>query len=404
MALGWTSIAAAEAPVPASGEVTSSIWTIDGASVRVRVMIPTAAARKLAANGAPPPSRATVALAVGHAIGVTTPAGDCEAIDQGEDVGQIYTLALTPGLDRFEMVFACPHAAGLVLRDAFLFDRDPGHIDYAQIRIGGGQPVLAAFTSDHRSIALPASGVRLHGADPLAFARMAAIRMATGLAALAILFGSVLVSRRWISLAWLTASLAAGYLASAGVALSGLVTLDQSLATALLGLLAVTLGLGALQSGATGPAMSPGWRKTGWAGIALIMTGLVVVAALKSPGAGLATFGIALFGLAAVQAARIEPKLGAMVFAPAAAFAFMDGLGPAGDLTLLHPPPGQLVPILAGRDLGGLAAGIGIAGLAMGLIWLAGMRLRAFRGIGSEIAGAALIGLGLFWFVSRLHS
>jgi len=40
----------------------------------------------------------------------------------------------------------------------------------------------------------------------------------------------------------------------------------------------------------------------------------------------------------------------------------------------------------------------------MGLIWLAGRRLRNWRNIASEIAGAALIGLGLFWFVSRLYS
>jgi hypothetical protein len=395
---------AAPAPIEAGGNVSYSIWTVDGATVRVRVMVPVAAARRLVAKGAPPPAIATVAAAVGQGMSVTTPAGDCEAIDQGEGVGQIYTLALTPGLDRFEMVFACPQATGLVLKDEALFDRDPGHIDYAQIRIGAGQPALAAFTHDSRSITLPAPGARLRGADPLAFGRMAAIRIATSLAALAILFGSVLLSRRWIDLAWLTATLAAGYLISAGVALSGLVVLDQGLSAALLGLLAATLGLGALQSGATGAAMSLGWRRAAWAAIALTMIGLVVVAAVKRPEAGLATFGIALFGLAAVQAARIQPSLGAMAFAPEAAFAFMEGLGPASDLTVLHPPPGQLVPILAGHDIGGLAAAMGVAGLAMGLIWLAGLRSRAFRGIGAEIAGAALIGLGLFWFVSRLYS
>ena len=94
-------------------------------------MVPTAVARNLAAKGAPAPTLATVASAVSEAISVTTPAGDCEAVDQGEGVGQIYTLALTPGLDRFEIVFACPQASGMVLKDDLLFDRDPGHIDYA---------------------------------------------------------------------------------------------------------------------------------------------------------------------------------------------------------------------------------------------------------------------------------
>ena len=395
-------LAFADAATAASPHVTSSIWTVDGASVRVRVMVPTATARKLAAKGAPAPGLASVASAVGQAISVTTPGGDCEPVDQGEGVGQIYTLALTPGLDRFEIVFACPQATGLVLKDDLLFDRDPAHIDYSQIRIGAGQPVLAAFTRDQRAIALPASAGQLRGVDPLTFGRMAAIRLATGLAALAILFGSVLLSRRWLDLAWLGASLAAGYLASAGVALSGLVTLDQGLASALLGLLAAVLGLGALQPEGLGAAKSPTWRWAG--GIAVVVVGLVVVAALKSSAVGLASFGIAIFCLAAVQASRIEPRLGAMAFAPAAAFGFMDGLGPASDLALFHPPSGQMIPILAGDDLGGLVTAVVIAGAAMGLIWLAGLRLRAFKNIGSEIGGAALIGLGLFGFVTRLYS
>jgi hypothetical protein len=403
-ALAWTSIAGAATPVPASGEVSSSVWTIDGANVRVRVMMPTAAARKLAAKGAPPPGLATVASAVGQGFAVTTPAGDCEAIDQGEGVGQIYTLALTPGLDRFEIVFTCPQASGLVLKDNLLFDRDPGHIDYAQIRIGAGPPVLAAFTRDQRSIALPAAATQLRGADPLGFARMAAVRTATSLAALTILFGSVLLSRRWLDLVWLGASLAIGYLASVGVALSGLVTLDQGLAGALLGLLAATLGLDALQPDRQGAETSPRRRWAARVGVALVVAGVIAAAALKNPEAGLATFGIAAFGLAVVQIGRMEPGLGALVFAPAAAFAFLDGLGPAGDLALLHPPIGQMLPILAGDDLGGLAAAVVIAGAAMGVIWLAGLRLRALKDIGSEAAGAALIGLGLFWFVSRLYS
>ena len=381
-----------------------SIWTIDGATVRVRVMIPTEAARQLAAKGAPTPGLATVASAVSQAFSVTTPAGDCEAVDQGEGVGQIYTLALTPGLDRFEMVFACPQGSGLVLKNDLLFGRDPGHIDYAQIRIGAGQPELAAFTRDQRSIALPATG-RLHGVDPLAFGRMAAIRLATSLAALAILFGSVLLSRRWLDLAWLGTSLAAGYVASAGVALSGPVILDEGLASALLGLLAATLGLGALLPNPTRTETSPRWRGAGWAGVAIVGAGLVVVAALKSPAAGLASVGVAIFGLAAVQTSRLEPKLGGMVFAPAAAFTFMDGLGPCqrpvSAASVAEPswPRSWRVTTWAG-----LAAAVVIAGIAMGLIWLAGLRLRALKDIGSEIGGAALIGLGLFGFVTRLYS
>jgi len=394
---------AASATETASGNVSYSTWEIEGATVRVRVTIPTSAARKLVAANAPPPSLATVALAVSQGMGVTTSAGDCEAVDQGEGVGQIYTLALTPGLDRFEVVFACPQANGLVLKDSVLFDRDPGHIDFAQVRVGSARSVLQAFTRDRQSIALPAPPGELHDVDPAIFARLAAIRLATSLGALGIIVGSVLLSRRWLDLAWLAASLTVGYLISGTVALTGLAALDQAIAEAMLGLLGASLGLGVLAVAVSETTSERRLRWGAYVGFGAVLVGLIVAAAFKAPTAALATAGLAIFGLGAIRASR-EPGLGLLAFAPAAMLACINGLAPASDLILLHPPAAQLAPILAGHDLGGFAATMTVAGATMGLIWLAGRRLRNWRNIASEIAGAALIGLGLFWFVSRLYS
>ena len=387
-----------------NAHVSSSVWTVDGATVRVRVMIPTAAARKLVSASAPPPGLAAVAAAVSRGFTVTTPAGDCEAVDQGEGVGQIYTLALTPGLDRFEIVFTCPQSSGLTLKDDLLFDRDPGHIDFAKIRIGAGKPVLQAFTAERRTIPLPAAAPILRGADPVPFARQAAIRLAENLAALGIVLGCVLLSRRWLDLAWLAATLGVGYAASFALGLSGLVMLDQGLAGALGGLLAAILGLIVLLSRPRATGSHRGWRVGVMAAVTLSLVGLVVAAGFKSPSAALATFGVAAFALGAAWTGRLSPRLSAARFAPAALFAFLDGLGPASDLSLLHPAPGQMIPILAGHDVGGLASAMVIAGFAMGAVRLAGRRLRAWRGLASEVGGAALIGLELFWFVTRLYS
>jgi len=402
--LAWVpSPVTAATPQQAKGDVSYSTWEIDGVTVRVRVTIPTGAARKLVVANAPAPSLATVASAVSQGVGVTTPAGDCEAIDQGEGVGQIYTLALTPGLDRFEIVFACPQASGLVLKDSVLFDRDPGHIDFAQVRVGSARPVLQAFTRDRESIALPAAAGELHDVDPATFARLAAIHLATSLVALGIIAGSVLLFRRWLDLAWLAAGLTVGYLTSVAVALTGLVSLDLGMAEAMVGLLTASLGLGAL-GGAAGETTSERRpRRSAYVGLGVIVVGLIVAAAFKAPAAALATAGIAIFSLGAIRASR-EPGLGVLAFAPAAVLACINGLALASDLTPLHPPPAQLTPILAGHDLGELTAAMAIASVLMGLIWLAGRRLRNWRNIASEIAGAALIGLGLFWFVSRLYS
>jgi len=395
---------AANAPETASGHVSYSTWEIDGGTARVQVTIPTGAARQLVAANAPPPSLATVALAVSQGMGVTTSAGDCEAIDQGEGVGQIYTLALTPGLDRFEIVFACPQASGLVLKDSVLFDRDPGHIDFAQVRVGSARTGLQALTPERQSIALPAAAAgELHDVDPATFARLAAIHLATSFGALGIIVGSVLLSRRWLDLAWFAASLTVGYVVSVAVALTGLVSLDQGIAEAMVGLMTASLGLGALAVAAGETTRERRVRWSAYLGLGVVLVGLIVAAAFKAPAAALATAGLAIFSLGAIRASR-EPGLGVLAFAPAAMLACINGLAPASDLILLHPPAAQLAPILAGHDLGGFAVAMTVAVAAMGLIWLAGRRLRNWRNIGSELSGAALIGLGLFWFVSRLYS
>ncbi len=126
------------------GHVSYSTWAIDGATVRLRVTVSAAEAQALVGPRKQLMTRAAVADAVSQAMTVTSAAGDCPAIDQGEGVGEIYTLALTPGLDRYEMVFVCTDPKGMVLHDQFLFKATPAHIDYARIQAGAGAPGVAA--------------------------------------------------------------------------------------------------------------------------------------------------------------------------------------------------------------------------------------------------------------------
>ena len=396
-----TPVFAEPAPIQSDGDASYSTWSVEGQTVRVRIEVPAAAARKLDAPNAPTPSLARVASAVSAAVSVTTLAGDCEAVDQGEGVGQIYTLALTPGLDRYEIVFACPRADGLTLKNTLLLDRDPRHIGYASIKVGAAKPVLQTFTRDKPSIALaPPGGLR--DASPGGFALREAIHVATDLAALGILLGSVFLSRRWLDLAWLGGALATGYVFSIVIALPGLVAIDQGLAITLEGLLIMSLGLGGLM--ASGPTLGRRLRPATAAVAALAILGPITTALLKSPLAGLATAGIAVFALTSIWSGVASPSRRALVFAPAFLFALLQGQTQAADIGQLQPRADQLAPILMGGDIGAMLAAMTISAAAMAVIWLAGRKLRALRNFAAETSGAALIGFGLFWFVSRLHS
>ena len=394
----WAARAApALSPVAPAHDLSVSTWVVEGASVHLRFSLPVA---QVPALVAPAQANATTAAAaVAARVAVSSSAGDCPAIIQNEWVGKIYTLAPIPGLHRFEMTFACPSADGLVLHDHVLFDRQAGHLNYARVQIGGGQPRLMVFTAQHQELAATGVGAPANGS---LFAGRGLASVLHRLDALCLAGGLLLLARRWRDLADIALALGVGYLASLGIALSGLVSPDFSLSGAAVGVLAVVLGASALREKAIQPAR--GWRIAFMLGAILIGALALGAAAWKGAPAGLAAGGLAGFALAQVWIVGQAPRLRALVFAPAALFGLLDGMDQAGDLALLQLPAGQSAPALLGHDLGALTCIIALVAGAMALFWLARRRLAPARGFAAEVAAAALIGLGLFWFVSRLYS
>jgi len=387
----------------ASRSVSYSSWTIDGATVRLGFTLPRAAARDLVPPGAPTPDAAVVASAVLASVSVDSAGGACTAIDQGEGAGQIYILALTPGFHRFEVVFACPSADGLVLHDAVLFDRVPGHVDYARVQVDGGQPSFQILTRDHQAIALRAGARPLDLGTLGRFAKQGATQLLEQADRLCLVLGLLLLARCWRDLGLIAAALGLGYLASLAAATGGFI-LDPSLAAAVMGLAVLLLGVNALRLQATGPPAPQGWRVGVVVAAGLIIAAVVVAAAAKSPTAGLAAGGLVVFGAAQVWTAGAAPRFRWIAFAPATLSALLDGMTPAGDLAMLQAPLAQAAPRLLAYDLGAIAAGTALAAVAMGALWLAGRGVGASRRMAAiDLAGAALVGLGLFWFVSRLY-
>ena len=387
-------------PRPAAGRsVSYSIWNIDGASIRLRFMLPAAVARQLVAPGAPPPNMAAVAAAVAAKVGVSTSAGDCEVVNQGEWVGDVYTMALIPGLDRFEMIFACPRADGLVLRDQLLFDRVAGHVNYAQVQAIGGRSALRMFTRDHQTLALPAAKGRLPDAGADRFAGLGFWQILSRIDRLCVVAGLLLLARGWRDIPLIAGALGLGYLASLAVAFGGLTTSD--LVDAVIGLLIVLFGANALRVHAVEPPVSGKWR-VGIAVCAGLMVALLVTAGImKNVAAGLAAGGLAAFGAAQIWIAGAAPRLRWLTFAPVAMFGLLDGMGLPRELAVLEPSTPQVAPLQLAYDLGAMAAAVGLLVAGFAALWLIGRRWKPSWA--PDVVSAALVGLGLFWFVSRAY-
>jgi hypothetical protein len=380
--------------------VSYSYWTIEGTTVRVRFVLPNGEARDLAAPGAPPPTIAAVSTAVGAGLAVSAAGGDCEAIDQGEGVGAVYTMALTPGVERFELIFRCPSASRIVLYDHLLFARAPEQVNYALIGRGGSS-ALMTFTADKQDLAVPAGGLADQSAG--AFAWRGLVGTLRAAESLCVVAGLLLLCRRWRDLAFMAAGLGIGYGVSLAVALSGRLAARAPLTEIGVDGLVILLGGGALYLQSRRSALE-GRKRWGYAAVfGLLAFAATIAAAWVFPEAGLTVGGLALFGLAllATDAGRPAPWTAPAL---AAVFGLLDGLRPASDLAPLHPPALRLAPVLAGHDLGAAAAILALAGAGMGVAWIAGRRVAFARSMTEDLAGAGVLGFGVFWFVSQLYS
>jgi hypothetical protein len=407
----WSSLLAAgllalvgAAPARAAGtpSVAHAIWAVDGSTVHLRYILPMAQAALLVPGAARVDASAASAAAGGQ-LSVTASMGDCPAQIQDQWVGKYYILAPQDGAYRFEMTFACPGAQGLVLHDHVLSGAAQGHVDYARVQVNGAKPVLRLFSRAHPDLALPPAGQPLPGEGLVPFARQGLDRLLGGGDALAIVAGLLLLARRWRDLADIAAALALGYGAAILIGLSGLVAPSLSSGAAAMGAMAAVLGLCALRLQTDGPGAAPGWRLVLSIGAGLLVAGVLALAAAKGLPDGLAAGGLILFCLAQVFIAGSGPRPRLLLFAPAVMFGLFDGAVWAQALAPLRMPPLTLAPALLGYDLGAWAALSVAAAGAMALLWLLARRLRPAGPFAGELAAAALTGLGLFWFVSRLY-
>lgn len=400
---------AAHAADPQSGRldwpgrsVSDTIWTIDGSTVHLRYVLPLSEAGELALPGGARPDAGAVGQAVGAAVSVGSEGGDCPEIDQGEGVGQVYTLAMTPGFDRYEIIFACPSAARIRLHDGVLFDRAPGHVDYARVQVDGGPPALQVFTRGHETLALP-PGRLPPGASLVRFAVEGALRFVEG-AGLAIAAALLLLQRRWRDIGATAVALVGGYAASLAATLLGLAAPDEALAAALAATMVVFTAAGALAGFAAGAGGSRSFAVWSAALVALLIAAVAALAAVRSVPAGIATAGVLAFGAVALWLGSAGRAWRWLLFAPAAVFAFLDGLGAAGGLSPLRPPLASVAIMLTGYGLGAAGAGILLVGGAAAISRLFRRRFERAGSVLAELGGAILIGLGLFWFASWLQA
>jgi HupE / UreJ protein len=389
-------LAGTQASFAESRSFSYSIWSVVGQSVHASFIVPAAEARRLAAPDAAAPTSETIAKDLAQHVAVSSAAGPCPPVDQGEEIGLVYTLTSSPGFSRFEIEFQCRQSSGITLQNAFLFERVPSHVNIARIQIGDGGFVTRLFTAARERIALPATSSELGNAGVYEYARLGLSHITESLDRLCFVLAFLLVGCRWRDLGYLVGGASLGYLLAAAVAISGTVAPRMELIEPLLGFLVVLVAAEAVARASQRP-----WAAAWLLGGGVLALSAVLLFARASP-ASLLLAGIAVFTVCYLSVSSRLVDSAALRLVPAALFGMLDGFGFAADLSVLKLSPSALVPMLLSFDIGALAV---IALLASALVAVAAL-LRA-RGLAgwptvADLAAAALVGLGIFWFVGRL--
>ncbi len=387
-----------QAASAADRSVSYSIWSVVGQSVHMRFVVPTAEARHLVEPGAPSPTRETIGRYLGDHVAVSSTAGPCPAVDQGEEIGLVYALAPSPGLYRFEIVFQCQQQNGITLQNSFLFDRVPSHVDFARIQVDGGSEVDQLFTSGRERITLPASGSQPRNAGMLDYVRLGVSHIVDSLDRVCFVLAFMLIRCRREDVAYLLGGISLGYLLSFTVAASAFISPRMELTEPLLAFLVLLVAADAAARASKRP----------WAAAALVGGGLIVLAAVswatRGMPAGLMLAGIAAFAACYLPISSELSDRAAFALVPATLFGLLDGFGFTATLSVLRLPALALARMQLGFDAGALLVIGGLAGAIVALVALIRSRKIANWSAVPDFAAAGLAGLGIFWFVSYLYA
>jgi hypothetical protein len=376
----------------ATRSISHSDWLIARDQVTLRIAFPVGEAKYTQPPGEPPPTNEKLAAYVLSHVAVQAQGLLCEPIDQGYDIGHINTLAVGEGLYGFEIIFHCPGSFRPTLKNAFLFERMPQHVDYARIEVDGSSSTQV-FTAARQQIDLADTPV---AAGAGVYLGLGATHIAHDFERLCFFLGLMLLARNRRD--WFIAALGltAGYVLSSLLPLMTLVPSTASFESAL-GLLVVLCAVQWISQ-----RLIQNWRLA--LALAAVLGLLSAAVWSLNVDAGWLLLGSAIFSSCFALVAGRRADLFAWVLP--LLFGAVDGTVLWGDYSRLHLRSELSLSTLLTFNAGSLLLELGImaalSGAAIG--WSRVRKSRAFEDIAAEAAVTALAGLGAFWVLIQLKS
>src|SRR5882757_1082369 len=396
-AFRWVALALLFAAGSAAGHTRSqshSVWEINGTAVDLVMTIPTIETDRLG-EGPTAPSNEQIKAYLTDRIYPIAAGRRCALLPPVE------TLAALSGYQKYDFTFKCATAEDLQLYSAAFFDRVPSHTHFAQIQDAAtGEFTEQLITSEHRTVQVTGgSDSRLKKARFFEFVRMGMMHIFTGVDHMSFLLGLVLISRRLRDLVFVVTGFTIGHSLTLALAVTGILRPHPEYIDALVALTIALIGAEniVVQTRNSKPvAVIAGGAMAVMAAAAWL--GFGGLPGLLSLGAGLFTAGYLVISGNLGDAGRARMLITLV-------FGLIHGFGFAADLLELQLPPERLAQLLVGFNLGvEIGQLILVAGATLLVALLAKYKFTLPRPVVVDVASAFLVGLGVFWFVSRSYA
>jgi hypothetical protein len=382
---------------PAAGAHTRSqshsVWEINGPEVDLVMTIPAIEADRLARDRVSPSDERLEAYLAERVYPIA--AGVRCAI-----VPPVEALSATAGFRKLDFTFRCPPSSELQIHSGAFFDLVSSHTNFAQVQnAASGEFTEQLITLEHQTVEVTGGeGSRLKSARFVEFIRMGMLHIFTGVDHMSFLLGLVLISRRLRDLVFVVTGFTIGHSLTLALAVTGVLRPHAEYIDALVALTIALIGAENIVVQTRRPAA-----------VALIVgASLALMGLFRALGFGglpsLLLLGAGLFTANYLMISGRLRDAGRLRILITLVFGLIHGFGFAADLLELQLPPERLAELLVGFNLGVEIGQLMLVGAAT-LLAAAAVRLRLAlpRRLVVDVASSFLVGLGIFWFVTRSY-
>ena len=372
---------------------TQSVWRITGSIVNVAYTIPDIELSRLANPDGTPASDAQLIDYVRQRVTVLKDDMPCE---RTQDVRPVRA---TQSFHRYEFTYRCANAEGMAIHSSAFFDIVPTHVTYAQVITDKGDFISQLLTPQQQTLEIStASGESpLQSASFLTYILMGIDHIYTGYDHQAFLLALVLLSSRLRDLVFVITGFTIGHSISLSLAVTGILRPHAEYIDSLVGL---TIALIAAEN------IADAAHRRGT--VALAFGGLMLCFAVAHGVFGLPglpfylVLGAAIFAANYMMLAGFMKDAARLRLVVTLVFGTIHGFSFAANLLEMRLPTGRLAELLVGFNVGVEIGQLLVVGVILSILaLLVRFKLTLPRPITVDVMSAVLVGLGLFWFVSR---